>query len=536
MPKPVMPICPFRTLKIAFALLAAAVLLSGCTAPDSQNPEKQENPNILRFDVAMPFGPFSLNPRLLKGSIAACPFVFSFLAVEDHSGNLQPDLAEKWEYDKTRFEWTFYLRKNARFHDGTPVTARDAVFSLKTALVSYLPDIYAGIRSMDAVSDTELRIRLFQNDPEFLSRIWDDSRILPAPRNPDLLPEEYRIGSGPFRLKEISAQRIILEANAAYFRGRPSIDGMIFNFVPDPETIWTRLMGGQTDAAQGITPENAPITEACADHFYLSRLSLPYYTMLLFNTHDPVLSDVRVRKALTMAIHRGDIVQKILNGSGAVAVGPMGPDPRYHNPETSPLPYDPRKALDLLAQAGWRSDDKSQALVKNGKLFEFTVYVPEESSTYLKLARYLQLCFNDIGIRLYVRQMPMLEMFKYFVGNTDFQAVITQAQYPTHSFDNIKHLWSRSDDTPSVCGSFEDEVIESLLEALDEQTDPEMQRDLLYAIEARIIELQPAAFLYHETVCDVLSRRFHLPGPFYMFPGQGWNLQFASLKKSGFGN
>ncbi|MDD4464441.1 MAG: ABC transporter substrate-binding protein, partial [Desulfobacterales bacterium] len=248
MPKPVIPIYPFRTLKIAFALLAAAVLLSGCPAPDSRNPAKQENPNVLQFDVAMPFGPFSLDPFLLKSSLAVCPFVFSFLAVEDHSGNLQPDLAEKWEYDETRFEWTFYLRKNARFHDGKPVTARDAVFSLKMDLVSYLPDIYAGVRSMDAVSDTEVRICLFQNDPEFLSKIWDVIRILPAPRNPDLLPEEYRIGSGPFRLKEISAHRIILEANAAYYRGRPSIDGMIFNYVPDPETIWTRLMGGQTDA------------------------------------------------------------------------------------------------------------------------------------------------------------------------------------------------------------------------------------------------------------------------------------------------
>ncbi|MDY0378250.1 MAG: ABC transporter substrate-binding protein [Desulfobacterales bacterium] len=536
MPKPVIPIYPFRTLKIAFALLAAAVLLSGCPAPDSRNPAKQENPNVLQFDVAMPFGPFSLDPFLLKSSLAVCPFVFSFLAVEDHSGNLQPDLAEKWEYDETRFEWTFYLRKNARFHDGKPVTARDAVFSLKMDLVSYLPDIYAGIRSMDAVSDTEVRICLFQNDPEFLSKIWDVIRILPAPRNPDLLPEEYRIGSGPFRLKEISAHRIILEANAAYYRGRPSIDGMIFNYVPDPETIWTRLMGGQTDAAQGVTPENASITEACADHFYLSRLSLPYYTMLLFNTHDPVFSDVRVRKALTMAIHREDAVQKILNGNGAVASGPMGPQREYHNPETATPPYDPQKALELLAQAGWRSDDKSQALVKNGKLFEFTVYVSEDSTTHQKLARYLRLCFNDIGIRLYVRQMPAHGLFKCYVGNTDFQAVITQAQYPTRSFENIKNLWSRSDDIPSVCGRFEDEVVEALFEALDEQTDPEMQRDLLYAIEARIIEVQPAAFLYHETIYYVMSRRFHLPGPFYMYPDQGWNLQFASLKKSGFGN
>ena len=532
MPKPMIPICPFRILKIAFALLAATALLSGCPAKDSRNGSEKQNPNILRFDIAAPFGPFSLHPRLLKGSLAAFPFVFSYLAVPDHSGNLQPDLAEKWTYDATRFEWTFYLRKNARFHDGKPVTARDAVFSLRTNLTSFLPDIYAGIRSMNAISDTELRICLFQNNPEFLSTIWDDTIILPAPQDPDLLPEEFLIGSGPFRLKEKSPHRIMLEANAAYYRGRPSVDGVVFSFAPDQETIWVRLMGGLTDAAQGITPENASITEADPDRFYVSSYSLPYYTMLFYNTRDPLFSDVRVRKALTMAIHPEDIVQKVLNGNGGVAAGPMGPDPRYHNPDVTPLPYDPRKALELLAQAGWRFDEKNRVLVKNGKLFEFTVYVPEESTTHQKLARYLRLCFNDIGIRLYVRQMPAIELFKCFVDNADFQAVITQAQYPTRSFENIKDLWSKSHNIPSVRDRLEDEVIEALFEDLGEQSDPEMQSDLFYAIEARILELQPAAFLYHETIYDVMSRRFDLRGPFYLSPDRGWNLQFASLKKS----
>ena len=518
---------PSNAFKIALPFLAAVLLLFGHPI-HSKPPAKNSGPNILRFDVPYSLGPFVINPTIQAGVTNVMPFVFSYLAVPDQNGRLQPDLAESWFYNDQTCEWTFYLRKDARFHDGKPVTASDVAFSLKTSMAFLMPELLACIQFMEPVSDTKLRIRFSRNDPEFLDKIWD-LEIFQAP-NPDAPPEEFLIGSGPFLLKEKNTQQIVLKANKAYYRGRPSLDGMVFTFVPDQEQTWTRLMGGRTDAAMEITPENVPATEACADRFYINHHLLPFYTMLLFNAHDPLFSDVRVRKALTMAIHREDFVQKILNGNGTVATGPMGLDPQYHNPKLDPVPYDPQNALELLALAGWKPEAEGGFLIRDGKLFEFTVCLAEESSSHQRLAQYLRLCFNDIGIRLHARQMPMDALIRSYFGNREFQAVITECRDPHRTFDHLKIFWSGTKTGGSMSG-VEDAVLAGLFETLEAKTDPESRKDLFYAIEARILDLQPAAFLYHETVCDVLSRRFDLPGPFYLSPDRGWNLQFAFLKK-----
>jgi len=487
--------------------------------------------NVLRFDVNVSLT--SLNPAEVEatGSTLVFPLLYSYLFVPNEKGELEPDLADKWSYDPTSFTWMIYLRDDARFHNKKSVTSKDVVHTFGLWLKNIRPSLLAFVEQIIPLSPTIISIKLKKHDPLFIRKIWD-MEIIPIAGNNKINYYNLAVGSGPFKFKDRqNNQKVVLEANQDYYNNPPALDQIIFYYQPDKETSWTRLLAGKTDVAHEISPKNYEITKQYESRFYFNLYTLRYYSILLYNTFDPLFSDPKVRWALSYGIDRKYIVENILKGYGRIAKGPMGVDSPFHNPGVKPIPFDPQKSLSFLKEAGWTYDTKTRCLYKDGKPFEFTLLVFKENQIEKAVARYIQLCLNDIGIKVRLQALPFKKLKTRYYKNTAFQAVLTEFSGAYNNPEYIRPVWAAGPLNDSMAGSFEhSQVVRLFNKALDE-SDASKQRQIYYKIDALIASLQPGTFLFHKTAIDVMSKRFKLPSPFFLTHEGLYRLRHASLQQ-----
>jgi len=520
-----------RFISYLFVILLMNVAFS-CGKPDD-TPERKNlfNENVLRYDVNAPFTSF--NPAIVKfsGSNHLFPLLYSYLFVPDSSGKLRPDLATKWVFDPEKLQWTFHLRNDAVFHNNKAVTSKDVKYSYQKWIKNFRPNLSSVIDRISLLSDTALCIHLKKEDPLILQKIWY-FEIFPHPNGEEIDYYNHPIGSGSFKFKgRIDNKEIYLEANANYYNGRPSLDKIVFYYQPDKEKAWTRLLAGETDIIQEISPKNYEMLKQYQDRFYFDNYVLRYYTILLYNTYDSFFSDIVVRQALTYAIDREYIVKNILKGYGKIANGPMGVDSQFHNPDVKPLPFDPQKALALLKKAGWCYDTKTRCLYKDGNPFEFNLFVFKESQIEKKVARYIQLCLNDLGIRVRLQALAFEDIQRRYLRNNQFQSVITELSGIYHHTEYLKTFWSNTTEGRSKAGCFEHTEVNRLIKKAFEEKDPKKQKEFFYKLDALITSLQPGTFLFQKTAMDVMSKRFSLPHAFSLAHEGIYRLKYASLNQ-----
>ena len=518
-----------------FHLIILSVFLStfivSCGKADNDSVRKKSK-NILRCDVNNPFASFNPIKTETSGSNNIFPFLYSYLFVPDINGKLQPDIAVKWIYDSTSFTWSIHLRNGARFHNKQPVTSKTVKYAIEQTLKRFRPSLFYSINRISLVSDIELGIHLKHNDPEFAFKIWD-VEIVPNPLDDKIDFYNHPIGSGPFKFKQRTMdKKVILEANKDYYNGRPLLDNVVFYFQPDKEKSWNRLLAGETDIVQEISPKNYEMMKQYEDRYYFDRYLLNYYSILLYNTKDPLFVNPKVRMGLSHIINREYIVKNILRGYGKVAVGPMGLNSPFHNPDVKAISYNPQKGLKLLLDAGWSYDQKGDYLKKQGIPFEFTLIVFEEAQIEKKVARYIQLILNDIGIKVHLKILPLHEVIKRFSRNNVFQAVIAEFKGAFRNPEFLKQQWSGDSSKCAIAGCFEHPEVTRLINNALKEKEPSEQKQLLYEIETLLISLQPGTFLFQKTAFDAMSKKFYLPFPFSLTYGGIYRLRFASVKNN----
>lgn len=510
-------------------LLMLAFLLSAC----SSGKDHADDPpgNVLRIDVDHAFGPFCPHVSNYSGSTYIFPFLYSFLCVPNPKGELEPDLALAWDYDPKTFTWRIRLREDARFHNGEPVTADDVAYSISACTGNLQKGLREKIKNVKSVDKYGIEIQLKRDDPYFLNSIWDLD-IIPDPgrhANPD--SNGFPIGSGPFQFAGRQDDgSVILKANDNYYNGCPAVDQVVFYHVPRREDSWVRLIKGDTDIVGNLAVEDYKIINQYEDRFYFSKSPHHYYSILLYNTHHPLFENPLVRRALTHAIDRDYIVKNILNGMAEVVAGPMGNRSVWHDPDLKPLLYDPALALDILEKAGWSTDPQTKSLVKNGEPFAFELLLPFGSETNLRIARFIKLQLNELGIRIHLKSLPYDELVERYHQNMAFEAVLIDLSSSERRPENILKVWTSTDSTLSRAGGFNSREATSLgLMALT-ANDPETRKALFQRFDRLIADLQPGSFLFQKTYIDAMSKRFTLDYPFYIDYSIGYKMQYARLK------
>jgi peptide/nickel transport system substrate-binding protein len=309
--------------------------------------------------------PDELNPLTYASNPAfqAVHLMFRSLARRDSTlSGYQPDLAESWEM-RPDSVLVLRLRRDARWHDGTPVTAEDVVFTIERQqderVASPRQADVAAVTSVTAPDSFTVEARLSRTGPYTINALLE---VVPVPRHllGDVDPGGIRtapfgrnpVGNGFFRfLRWEAGQNLILEANAEMPEGRPALDRVVMRFIPDISAAMTELLAGQGDLLK-IPPEQSPTVEAAGN---VERHGAPRVrpAWIAWNTRVPPLDDVRVRRALLMGVDRQALARGLFGDIGEPALSPIPEALWEHTPGVRPIPYDPDGARRLLDEAGW---------------------------------------------------------------------------------------------------------------------------------------------------------------------------------------
>jgi peptide/nickel transport system substrate-binding protein len=268
---------------------------------------------------------------------------------------------------------TIKLRPDAKWSDGEPVTAHDFVFTYEmimdeanTFITRYPYDTY--IESVAALDDHTLQIVLTEPYVPWAVGFFSQLQILPKHVLEPVYDAEGTIddaewnrnptvGNGSFILKEWeAASHLIFEANPSYWRGRPTLDQIFIRIVPDDEAQMAAIKAGDTDIGVFLSAANKPDIDALED---VEMVAVPsgYMECWFFNL-DPktahlAIQDVRVRRAIVMAVDRQQIIDELFYGLYEIPRTYWYDNADYNDPTLEPMPYDPEGAKALLEEAGW---------------------------------------------------------------------------------------------------------------------------------------------------------------------------------------
>jgi peptide/nickel transport system substrate-binding protein len=353
----------------------------------------------------------TLNPFTWPGQFSTImtskPIWSTLTKYEPGTMRTVPDLATAWDVAPDGLSWTFKLRQNVNWHDGQPFTAADVKFTLEN-LVN--PGVTALFRSnLSGLKDVQMldpyAVKLNLSKPFASLPIQLGYNIVMAPKHllegQDLntLTDYIQkpIGTGPFKIKEIvKGSFISMEAFADYYDGRPNLDGIVYKIIPEINTQVAQLRTGELDLAV-IEPANKETLKNQQNLAFFTVEQPNTFYFPLNNAREP-FNDVRVRRALAMGCNRQLMVERILNGEAPLAAGAYGTAyGEFQNKDLKPYPYDPERARQLLAEAGW-TPGSDGILEKNGKKMSFGFMVDKGSPVREQMALAVQQDWKKLGI------------------------------------------------------------------------------------------------------------------------------------------
>lgn len=446
--------------------------------------------------------------------------IINGLVKYDKDVKLVGDLAESWDISQGGLQITFKLRRNVKWHDGHPFTAKDVLFGFQTITDPKTPTAYAEdfrqVKKAEALDDYTFRVTY---DKPFAPALesWGNMVVLPKHllEGKDITKSELGrkpVGTGPYRFREwISRDRVILEANQNYFAGRPYIDRYVIRVIPDLATMFLELKAGGVDL-MGLTP--IQYKRQTDDRFSQSnyrkyRYLANAYTYLGYNLLEPKFKDKRVRQAISYAIDKEEIIKVVLLGLGVPATGPFKPGLWFYNPDVKKYPFDPAKALALLKEAGWEDRDGDGLLDKDGERFEFTVITNEGNPVRQRTAVVIQERLKKIGIRMKIRVIEWSAFINEFIDKKDFEATILGW---TTGFEPDQYdIWHSTKTGKKELNfiSFKNSEVDELLEKGRRIFDQEKRQAIYFRIQEILAEEQPYTFLYVPEALPIVHSRLY---------------------------
>ena len=505
------PSALIRTLAVALTV-AGLILTAACSRePEIRNPKT--------FSEGSVAGPKRLLPMLTGDSTSSgiSGMVFSGLVKYGPDLKLTGELADRWEFSPDCKELTFHLRKDVKWHDGEPFTSEDVVFTYETVIDPKTPTPYGSnygpVKEVRATDPYTVKITYKEPFapaveawglgiiPEHLLAGTDvgESELN---RNP--------VGTGPYRFKRWdTGQKVVLEANQEYFEGRPGVDKYIMRIIPEPSTQLLELRSGGLDH-MGLTPSQYKLeTEKpqFKNYFNKYRYPVPVFTYMGYNLKDPRFADVRIRRALTHAINKQELIKGVLLGLGKPAIGPFHPDSWAFNPAVKDYEYDTGKALALFAEAGWVLGENG-LLEKDGVPFSFTVITNQGNDQRLKTAQIISERLKAIGVVMKIETREWQAFLHKHVHTRQFEAIIIGWSL---GFDpDLYDIWhsSKTGEREFNFVSYANEEVDRLLIEGRQSCDQEKRKAIYHRVHELITQDQPYTFLYVPDATPILHKRF----------------------------
>ncbi len=445
-----------------------------------------------------------------------------FMTLLRYDADLEPRpyLARSWEVSPDSNEIVFELRTDVRWHDGEPTTAHDVAFTFNRVKDPAVP--FPNRSSFDNWEMAEVlgphSIRLTLRPHADYLHGWAALPIMPRHILEDTAPEDLAthpfgtsepVGNGPFRFAEhLPGDRWIFEANPAFpaeLGGRPYVDRLAYRVIPNETTLFAELRSGGVDMYVRLAPEFADEVLEDPD-LRLAAYPFPNYSFIAWNSQRAFFADPIVRRALTIAIDRQEIVDVVRHGLGTPAVGPIGSWHWAYDSAWQPLPHSPDSAAALLELAGWTDSDEDGIREKDGRVFSFEIST-NESRERGSIAELVQHYLAEIGVDARPRIV-------------EHQTLIADVTSPERRFDAFLLSWSQGlvlDERdqwacdrigrPLQFTSYCNPELDPVLDSIPRATDRAVQAVLLRRYGEMIAADQPFTFLYVEKRADALRDR-----------------------------
>jgi len=346
--------------------------------------------------------------------VAVAEIVFSGLFKYDRDNKLAPDLAEKYEVDASELVYTVTLKEGVRWHDGTPFTSQDVVFTYETIqnpdTKSPLLSSWRGVK-VTALDTRTVKFTLANSLSSFPYSLTNG--IVPQHLLKDITAEQLRsvrfntiglIGTGPFKLEqvevsglsnEVRSERIVLESNASYFAGAPQLQRYVIKSYKTQAQLAEAMSNQEVQAAAGLSsiPDELQGVERLQEY----NIPLTGQVMIFFKNSNEILQDVKVRQALVRAVNQQDII----SGLGYPVRQSNAPLLKSHtgyDPALAQAATDVEAAKKLLDEAGWIQADGGVRKKENIPL-QFKLYA-QNRSEYAYVTQVLQKQWLAVGAKV----------------------------------------------------------------------------------------------------------------------------------------
>jgi peptide/nickel transport system substrate-binding protein len=449
--------------------------------------------------------PTNLDPRvgLDAQSERIDELIFDDLLERDEHLNVKPALAVRWEIPDP-LTYVFHLRPGVKFHDGRFLTSRDVKWTFDSLLEGKVRSTKAAVYKphLDHIEALDDYTVVFHLKEAFSPLLWNLSDgamgIVPYGSGEDFARKP--IGSGPFRF--VSAEQdkeVMIERNASYWGAKPRLERVRFMVVPDTTTRALELRKGSADIVNNALTSDIVLTLQQNRRLDVRRGRGTVLNYLAFNLRDPILKDIRVRRAIAHAINRQPTIDYLWRGFAQPAFSVLPPQSWAYNVDVPRYDYNPERARQILDAAGY--------VPVKGIRFHLTMKTSTEESTRLFVA-VLQQQLRDVGIALDIRTFEFATFFsdvingayqlyslRWIRGNEDPDIF----EYAFHSAKFSPHGANRS--------YYSNPRVDALIEAARSELDQNSRKQMYFEIQHILAEDLPYIDLWYLDNVLVHSKR-----------------------------
>jgi peptide/nickel transport system substrate-binding protein len=495
----------WSNVRILANTLLAAVTLLGVLGSGCRRTSGPSWPQDGSLTVGIETAPLHFDPRVgsdvASGRLAEV--LLDGLVEKDTAANFVPALALRWEVLDEGLRWRFHLRPGVRFHDGRPFSAADVAWTFNTILDGRVATTKRGaltaLASVVEAGPLVVDFRLHQPFGSLLAELGSGLAIVPQGMTPEEM-NRHPIGTGAFRFLERTADTVTLVPFADAWQGVPRLTRLVLKEVPEATVRALELRKGSVQMLiNDLPPDTLPAFREDPAYRVVESPSASF-AYLGFKMDDPVLRDLRVRRAIALAIDRPLLVRTLWRGLGMVTETIFPPGLWARHDGLPPIPYDPPAAIALLEEAGYPDPDGSGPLPRLRLTYKCST-----NETYLLQAQVVQSMLAKVGIAIEVRSHEFATFYEDIrKGNFQiFSLVRTNAVDP-----NLYRLILHSSNFPPTGqnrGRYHNAEFDLLIDQAGQLADPAQRRPLYLRAQEIVAQELPYFILFGKANAAVMA-------------------------------
>lgn len=486
---------------LILALAFSSALLAGCTGKTSAPPSSEtqtgastsegtQTGGVKELVYANASDISSMDPRNATGTQTASilAHVFSSLVQTDEKGQIINDLAESYR-NIDELTWEFKLKDGVTFQDGSKLTSEDVKYTIDTirdSSKSYRLASDFSFMRVEVVDELNLKIITDEPFSGLLLRL-NYVKIIPRAYVEKVGDEEFAakpIGSGPYKFVEWAKdEKVVLEAYDGYFGGRPAIDKITYRVIPEAASRIAALESGEADIIANVPTSQVPRLSEVKDIEVVGNPTTRVIFAGMNLIKDGPLQNVKVRQALNYAVDKQAVIQGVLDGYATQIATISTPEYDGYDPSVEPYEYNPERARELLAEAGY----------PDGFPLEFSV-----TSGYLNSQDVVQAIaaqLGEVGIKCTVFEEDSNQQREKMAAGTVADLYLSGIGGPYSNIDLVAKL---SFNTGERYSTYSNPEFDALRRQAAATVDEARSGELLSTIQLTLKEEAPAIFLYQQ--------------------------------------